>query len=289
MNTLYYLNRIRLAIAFALSFAMFWWVGNWFDIPAHRGFNASLLAQPSAVSTILIVAITALISTALCTIIAGAVRSDAGLFCTALGLMALSVRGGPMRYALFDAKGSVFITMAIELILLFAVFGVAWMLVLKLRDLGVSKRDDPHFTSHREEIGQKLIATGIQAVATLAMMSILCRTDQKCSARVDWRSIDGRLDRRGHGCTDAPSVWYWPGPLLVGLLGYLWSSMNTGLLSLGQPAGYFAALCARCLLITRVPASPARCSVTGLAARGRARARANRQKNGNRRPRRKQR
>lgn len=243
MNTLYYLNRIRLAIAFALSFAMFWYVGKWFDIPVHRGFNASLMAQPSFVGSILFVAITALISIVLCTIIAGNVRRDAGLFCTALGMMALSIRGGPMRYTLFDAKGSVFIGLAFELLVLFAIFGVGWILVLKLLAFGLAKKDDPHFAPHDEDLGQKLIATGIQAVATLAMMSILCRTDQKAQAlaSIGVASMVGSIVAVMVAPT-RPSVWYWPGPLLVGLLGYLWASMNANAMSLGQPAGYFAAL-----------------------------------------------
>src|SRR5215204_4462848 len=98
MNTRYHLNRILLGVATAISFAMFWFVGSWFNIPINRGFNASLLTQPSGVTTIVIVALAILVSIVVCTLVAGSVRSDAGLFCTALGLMALSVRGGPMRY-----------------------------------------------------------------------------------------------------------------------------------------------------------------------------------------------
>ncbi|MBC8105077.1 MAG: hypothetical protein H7Z14_00680 [Anaerolineae bacterium] len=243
MNSRYHLNRILLAVATAISFALFWFVGSWFNIPINRGFNASMLAQPSAVMTMLVIAIAILVSVVICTLVAGSVRSDAGLFCTALGLMALSIRGGPIRNSLFDAKPSIFFTLAIELLLLFAIFGVVWLIVARMRAMGLSKQDDPHFKPNDEDFSQKIIATAIQSVATLALMSILCRTDQKAQAlaSVGVASMVGSIVAIMVAPT-RPSVWFWPGPLLVGLLGYLWASMNPQNLSIGQPAGYFAAL-----------------------------------------------
>lgn len=243
MNTRYHLNRILLAVATAAAFALFWFVGSKFNIPIARGYNASLFGQPSAITTMLIVCITALISIVLCTLVAGSVRTDAGLFCTALGMMALSIRGGPMRYTLFDSTGSVFFSLAAEVILLFAIFGVGWLLVIAMRGMGVAKADDRDFEPHDEEFGQKLIATAVQAVATLALMSILCRTDQKAQAlaAVGIASMLGSIVALLVAPT-RPSIWYWPGPLLVALLGYLWSSMNPVSLSVGQPSGYFASL-----------------------------------------------
>jgi hypothetical protein len=243
MNTRYHLNRILLGVATAISFAMFWFVGSWFNIPINRGFNASLLTQPSGFTTMVIVALTILVSIVVCTIVAGSVRSDAGLFCTALGLMALSIRGGPMRYTLFDAKSSLFFTLAIELLVLFAIFGAGWQIVVMMRAMGLSKQADPHFKPNEEDFSQKLIATAIQAVATLALMSILCRTDQKAQAlaSVGVASMLGSIVAVMVAPT-RPSIWYWPGPLLVGLLGYFWASFSPEKLSIGQPAGYFAAL-----------------------------------------------
>ncbi len=243
MNNRYHLNRILLAIASAISFAMFWFVGSWFNIPVNRGFNASLLTQPSAVSSMLVIALAILVSVVICTLVAGSVRADAGLFCTALGLMAMSIRGGPMRYTLFDAKSSVFYTLAIELLLLFAVFGIGWLIVLRMRDIGFGRKDDRDFKPNDEDFGQKIIATAIQAVATLALVSILCRTDQKAQAlaSVGVASMIGSIVAVMVAPT-RPSIWYWPGPLLVGLLGYSWASFNPQNLPIGQSAGYFAAL-----------------------------------------------
>jgi hypothetical protein len=157
--------------------------------------------------------------------------------------MALSIRGGPIRYTLFDANPSVFTWLAIELFALFAIFGIGWLLVLKLRDFGLTRQDDRDFKPHDEQLGQKLIATAVQAVATLALLSMFARTDQKAQAlaAVGVSSMLGSIVAILVAPT-RPSVWYWPGPLLVGLLGYLWSTMNPSLLTLGQPSGYFAAL-----------------------------------------------
>ena len=243
MNNRYHLNRILLAVATALSFAMFWFVGGWFNIPIHRGFNASLFTQPSAVSSLLVVALAILVSVVISTLVAGSVRTDAGLFCTALGLMAMSIRGGPIRYTLFDAKSSVFFTLAVELLLLFAVFGVGWLIVLRMHAMGLARRDDRDFKPNDEDFGQKIIATAIQAVATLALVSILCRTDQKAQAlaSVGVASMVGSIIAVMVAPT-RPSIWYWPGPLLVGLLGYIWASFNPNNMAIGQAVGYFAAL-----------------------------------------------
>ena len=243
MNTRYHLNRLLLGVAFAVSFAMFWFAGAWFNIPANRGFNASLFAQPAVISTMLIVMVTAMLSVVVCTLIAGSVRTEAGLFCTALGMMALSIRGGPMRYSLLDSRASVFFALTIETIFLFAIFAGGWFIVLAMHGMGLTKRDDRDFKPHVEEVSQKLIATAVQAVTTLALISILCRTDQKAQAlaSVGVASMIGSIVTILVAPT-RPSVWFWPGPLCVAVLGYLWASMSPGLLSIGQPAGYFASL-----------------------------------------------
>ncbi|CAN5668640.1 hypothetical protein BH09PLA1_BH09PLA1_29670 [soil metagenome] len=243
MTNTYHLNRFLLAVATAISFTMFWFLGSWFNIPGHRGFNASLLAQSGAVVNVLLVAIAVVVSVVFCTLVAGSVRTDAGLFCTALGLMALSLRSGPMRYTLFDAGRSVFFALAVELFLLLAILSAGWIVVIFMRNLGLSRQVDRDFQPTQEDFTQKILATAIQAISTLALVSILCRTDQKAQAlaSVGVASMVGSIVAMLIAPT-RPSIWYWPGPLLVGLLGYVWASLNPGLLSIGQPAGYFASL-----------------------------------------------
>ena len=49
--------RLLLATAAVLCFCLFWWIGRFFDIPAHPGHEISLLLQPHASVAIVITAI----------------------------------------------------------------------------------------------------------------------------------------------------------------------------------------------------------------------------------------
>jgi len=245
MTGIYYRNRILLAIGAIIAAAVFSWTGARSDIPAYRGFDISLMAQPSRIATVMIVAVALCACVAVCSLVAGPVRADAGLFCTALGLMALSIRGGPMRYTLFDARGSIFTSLAIELVLLFAIFGVGWLIVGMLSSMHLTRGErDADFVPDSETFDQKIYTTLIQAVATATLVLILCRTDQKvqCLASVGVASMLGSM-LAAITAPARPSIWFWTGPLLVGLLGYVWAAFGgLGDAPIGQVTGYLSAL-----------------------------------------------
>ena len=138
-------------------------------------------------------------------------------------------------------RAAVFFTLAIELLLLFAVFGVGWLIVLAPARLGLSGKDDPRFQTERRrrqpEDHRHRDPGGRDAGADVDPVP---HGSESAGAGLGRRRVDGRLDRGRHGRADAPSIWYWPGPLLVGLLGYIWASFNPQKLSIGQSAGYFA-------------------------------------------------
>jgi hypothetical protein len=244
MVSRYYINRTLLLCGFVGSLLVFWFGCEWFDIPVERGFDVSLLHQPSAVIVMVVIAALLGVATMLSTLIAGRVRADAGLFCAALGMMVVSLRGGRIFYTLAGARPSVFTSLAVEIVLLFAAMLAAWLLVRKAADVGLTRGDDPDFQRDEElSFDQKFLATATHACAMIVLMSILCRTDQKVQAlaSVGVSSLLASMVATMVAPT-TPGVWYWMSPLAVGLLGYVWASFSPQGLGLGQPAGYFAML-----------------------------------------------
>jgi len=220
----YHRNRILLGLSVVVSFVLFWFAGKLFAIPVEPGFSASLLQQPSPTITLLIVAVVLIVSVLVSTLVAGSIRFDAGLFGAVLGLSALSLRGGPMRYVLMDAQSrDVYLAMVLELVLLYGTVVLAWSVLWLLhrnnwlqadvfRD-GVEDVDDP--------MGQKLMATFTQGVVMLMVMALLARTDDKKQvlASVALSAMAGTFVAY-HLFPVRPSVWYWIGPLFVGIVGY---------------------------------------------------------------------
>src|ERR1700689_4207187 len=76
--------RVGLIIAVIISCAIMTIGSGWLGLPALPGYDGSILHQPSPVAAFVTIAILLLIATLLGTIIAGAVRFEAGLFAAAL-------------------------------------------------------------------------------------------------------------------------------------------------------------------------------------------------------------
>src|SRR3954467_8315956 len=90
-------SRLLISLSAIACFALTWGAGALFQIPTHRGFEASLLIG-SPWSTWIVVIILVFLNVCIGTLIAGSIRYDAGLFSACIGLAALSYRGGPIRY-----------------------------------------------------------------------------------------------------------------------------------------------------------------------------------------------
>ena len=249
---------LLLAAALCVAAAGFWWLGGLVDFPQYRGFNASLLLQPLAVAKILAVLLGVIVLTAVCTALAGRVRYDAGWGCAVAGLYALRLRGGPV-YATLDGRApGVFLALAAELVLLGLILLGAWAVLHVLRERGVNspvlrrtlelpdartRVADRKATS--ESLDQKLLALVICAATTGACMVALCRTDQRAQVFFSLL-ISGYV---GAWVTHAfiptrPGAWFWGGPLLCGVVGYVAAWLLTGpqQLAVGHPGGFLAPL-----------------------------------------------
>ena len=221
----YQRNRLLLTVAAAIACLLFWFAGKWFGIPEHAGYEISLALQPSPAADLLLVGVVLCVATAVGTVVAGSIRFDAGLFAGAVGLAAVSSRGGPMRYVTQAAAGrGVFVAMALELLVLGALLGLAWfglwLLYRRGTLLGDEMRDGLKDQPHAP--GERVFALLVQAGVTAALVLLLARTDEKKQvlAAVGVASFCATLVAYAASPV-RPSVWYWAGPLLAGVVGYL--------------------------------------------------------------------
>jgi hypothetical protein len=254
--------RFLLTVASTASFALCWFAGAAFGIPAYTKFDVSLLNQPSPAIALFITLVLTVACALIGSAIAGTVRFEAGLATAAIGLLALTMRGGPMRYTLFYGTGpQVFLTLTAELMILYAILGIGWGVVWLLRNNGWL-RDDPFrdgVADVNEPMSQKLSALATQAIVMALIMMLLCKTDRKPQvlASVFLGSFLATL--AAHSLFPArPSMWYWVGPLIVGVVGYLMAfsgSSNTWII--GWIGGKFAPELARPLPLDYVGAGPA--------------------------------
>lgn len=194
----------------------------------------------------------------LCTLIAGRVRYDAGWAAAAMGLYALRLRGGPLSTAIGDRPPDVFLTLAMELALLGGILGLAWSILHVLRERGSAFKSlrrvlelpeararlaDRKATS--ETIDQKMLAAIMTAAVMAVVMLMLCRTGERAqvlfavgiSAYIAVWVTHAFIPTR-------PGAWFWSGPVICGIAGYLWawSSTTPAQLAIGEPGGFLAAL-----------------------------------------------
>src|SRR4051812_38241512 len=97
------------ALAFAgcvVTFGFCWLSGNIFHIPAYLHYSAAMVQQQALLASLLVTLIIYCGSVLISGLIARIVGFDAGVFCASVGLCALSIRGGGMRYTLFEAAGA---------------------------------------------------------------------------------------------------------------------------------------------------------------------------------------
>jgi hypothetical protein len=244
-------SRFLLGTACAASMVLFWLAGRWFGIPRQPDYDASLALQPRAPAVLLLVGFVLWLCVALSTLIAGTVRFDAGLFAGAVGLMALSVRGGPMRYVYQVAEGrGVFLALILELAVLYGFLGLAWFGLWAVHRRGGLERDALRDGLEDQEHthAERAIAAATQVGTMALVMLLLAREDDKkqvlCAVFVS--SFLATLLAYSFSAV-RPSVWYWIGPLVVGVAGYAAGYVNWGrggpsLWKAGFGEGFFAPL-----------------------------------------------
>ena len=174
--------RFLLTLAAVIAFILFWYLGDWFHIPFDRNYEDSLLLQSAAAMNFLIVVVGLVLSVIIGTVIAGPIRYDAGLCTAGLGLLALSVRGGPVRYVLFAHPGpDTYLTLLTELILLFLLFVAMSFFQKFFHTFGWLRQDALRdgLPDMEHTLSEKLQAAAMQIVVTGILIYFLAATDRK--------------------------------------------------------------------------------------------------------------
>jgi hypothetical protein len=253
--------RVALIVAVAINWTIFSTASRWFGLPALPGFDGSILHQPSPVAAFAVLAILLLVTTLFGTIIAGAVRFEAGLFAAAFSLAAISFRCGTMQSVLLEAGGneSVFIGLIFELLILSAFIAALWAILWLIGRINILHYESP---AEADDSGisalDRVTALVTQIIATGVFMMFLCQSEAKNQslAAVGISSFLATLVAYKYAPV-RPSIWYWSGPLIVGLIGYTLAAMGQDAnLAIGSPSGTFAAI-ARPLPIDYASAGPA--------------------------------
>ncbi len=239
--------RVGLIVAVIINCAIFTIASRWFGLPALPGYDGSILHQPSPFAAFVTIAILLLIATLLGTIIAGAVRFEAGLFTAALSLVAISFRCGTMQSVLLETGGkeSVYYSLIVELIIFALLLTLLWTLLWFLGRANVADHlPAAESTPAENTFLDCLTAVVTQIVATGVFMMFLCQSEAKNQslASVGIASFLGTFVAYKYAPV-RPSIWYWSGPLIVGLIGYILAAMGQDAnLAIGSPLGTFAAL-----------------------------------------------
>jgi hypothetical protein len=237
--------RIALTLSVLVCAVILYLGSQWFGVPELPGFDGSLLRQSSPAMAIILVAILMPIAALVGTVLAGAVRFEAGLFAAALGLMCISLRTGTMTSVLQEANGQpdVYKTLAVELlmlsIILIGVWGMLWVLGKKTV-INAEHHDGAATGSQSNGIGALIT----QAIVTALVMLFFCQSEAKYQvlASVGISSVIGTWIAYT-SFPARPSIWYWTAPLLVGIIAYILAAMNTDPnLMIGHPDTLLGAL-----------------------------------------------
>ena len=232
-------DRILLATGSILSYIAFWLMGKAFSIPQVPHFAASLLGLPAPLLAIFLTLLTLVGSVVVATFIARIVHFEAGLFCAAIGILALSIRGGPMRYVLMYASGpGIYARLLSELLMLAVCIAIGWWVLMLLRDWGILhgeplRDDDPDALP-----GQGAMALAATVILMIFLMLLLAQTDKK--AQVIWSIVISSCvaTLASHSLFPSrPSIWFWTAPIIVGAIGYFVAWMGGQILVGGGVGG----------------------------------------------------
>ena len=224
-----------------LCFIAFWFSGQLFHIPPYPGDQSSVLIHSPHALPLVVIAIVLAISVAIGTAVAGMVRFNAGLLTAALGLAALSFRGGEPRHTVLWAisvvgPGEIFFRFFLELLILSILIGAAWYILRTLYTAG--KLRDRETAGMRDgesgDLTDEIISLGVQffVTALLIMLMAMSEAKQQAMAAIFLGAFGGSAIAHSFFPT-GPRSWYWLPPLLVGLCGFLmaWLFMPNGLMT----------------------------------------------------------
>jgi len=236
------LQRIELVAFAVISLAAFWKAGELLGIPPVGGFSSSVLQHDGGFADLAALLGLLILLTAIFSLPRSRIASDAPLACAAIGLGAVSWRGGPMRDTLIAAQSStIFLTLTCELVLLFA--GLVIARCLSTMILGHRWPDGAAIGGPIGGAKPRLLPLSIfiHAVITGLLVIFFARSDAKAQVTCAILIASAVASVVCASITSEPlAATCWLGPLLAGVVGYLsaWQATPADFLHIGMPGGF---------------------------------------------------
>ncbi len=233
----YQRTRLLLFYAVALSIGatmtIVWLTG----VPALGQLSATLLAQPWALMTLVVTLLCIGLCAAIGWLVAGTVRYDTPVMCSAVGLFVIAANLGPTRMALVNEPSArVYVQLAIELVILGAFLGAVSVVqsLLAANDLLKIDRRRDGLIDAEPSIPMGFAALGMHAAVSVVMVMIFARSDDmlQTMAAVGIAGFAASVAVQW-SLNVAPAIWYWPGVMIAGLAGYLWAAGAPGMIAIG--------------------------------------------------------
>lgn len=237
--------RVLLTTAGVVCFAMFYMAARLLRVPPAPGQSVSLLQQSGAMLDLVVVLVVLIFSALIGSVIAGSIRRDAGLVAACLGLMAISVRGGTMAAVLQSATSpGVYSSMAVETVLLYLFVVLAYFALAPLRSSHYLPPDsvrDFVEPMENEPLGNKLLATTAQVMGMLILMLLLAQSPDKVQSLAAVFLASLIATAAAHTAFPVEgSIYFWIGPGIVALVGYVYAAASPGAWLIGVPANALA-------------------------------------------------
>jgi hypothetical protein len=229
-------SRVLIVLAAVVSAGIGLLASRALGVPPVDGLDISLLNGDRPVVSLLVVAIVFVGCAVLGSFAVRRSSEEVGLFVAAVGLAVFSVRGGSISTTLRygdGGGGGIFVKLAIELVLLYAIVAAALVVIRKVVGPGVTA--DP--AADDDETGSRnhhLMAVGVQAVTMAVVMFVLGHSESKKQAiiAVGVAAYLGSIAAH-YTFPIQRGQWLALGPLVVGLVGYLLERSHPALASIG--------------------------------------------------------
>lgn len=231
-------SKLYVLIAGAVGWLIVRLVAGWADVPTFEGDSVVLLATPGTVRALLVLIVGYAAALVVCHLLCGRWSKFAGWATATFGLAAVSMRGGPLGDQLLGVQPGFMLLLALELVLLSGVVALGWLATGRLFGSEGGR-------GAAEPVDQKLLALACATVGCVLVVLLLARTDDKMQALMA-AFFGGWIGAyAAHQYVETrPSPWFWGGPVLCGLVGYVaaWVMADPQQLAIGEPSGFLAPL-----------------------------------------------
>jgi hypothetical protein len=236
--------KLILGLGVVIVGALLVWMGRILHIPTFPGRAGSLLQQDSWTVAIVFAWAMLVGGTLIASTFASRWHYEGGLVCACLGLAILSWQLGPMRFALFGSSGpKVFWLFIVETVLLGAGVALAWWMVQRAMHAGVLPKEYQVDSREAESDDERFIAMAAQIIIMLLLMLLLGQTDAKLQTLASVGGSAYVAALAAHQFFPVrPSIYFWIGPLVLGIFGYFLQTLGSPLWLIGDVSGFFAPL-----------------------------------------------